>query len=95
MAGSSSAPTASSRPAIHCPHLADRTTGHGNLPLDALALTVLAFAVQWLPEAWLPRLRDRFVALPTPVQGLLLVAVAVLVRAAAGTRVAGFIYQGF
>ncbi len=75
--------------------LADRTTGRGNLPLDALALTVLAFAVQWLPEAWLPRLRDRFVALPAPAQGLLLAAVAVLVRAAAGTRVAGFIYQGF
>lgn len=75
--------------------LVDGTTGRGNLPLDALLLTGLSFAVQWLPEGWLPRLRDRFTALPAPAQALLLVAVAVLVRAAAGTRVAGFIYQGF
>ena len=75
--------------------LTDLTTGHGNLPLDAVALTALAFTLQWLPEAWLPRVRERFLALPAPAQGLLLVLTAILVRSVAGARVAGFIYQGF
>jgi D-alanyl-lipoteichoic acid acyltransferase DltB (MBOAT superfamily) len=75
--------------------LSDLTTGRGNLPLDAVLLVVLAFAVQWLPEGWLPKVRDRFATLPSPVQAFALVAVAVAIRAAAGTKVAGFIYQGF
>lgn len=75
--------------------LADLTTGRGNLPVDAVLLTGLAFAVQWLPETWLPKVRDRFVGWPAPAQALALIAVAVAIRAAAGTRVAGFIYQGF
>lgn len=75
--------------------LADLTTGRGNLPAGSVLLIALAFAVQWLPERWLPALRDRFVALPAPLQGLALAAAALLVRSAAGAKVAGFIYQGF
>ena len=75
--------------------LADLTTGRGNLPLDAVLLAVFAFVVQWLPESWLPKIRNRFCALPTPVQGLALVLAALAIRSAAGTKVAGFIYQGF
>ena len=75
--------------------LADLTAGRGNLPFSSVLLIALAFVVQWLPERWLPALRDRFVALPAPLQGLALAAVALLVRSAAGTKVAGFIYQGF
>jgi D-alanyl-lipoteichoic acid acyltransferase DltB (MBOAT superfamily) len=75
--------------------LGDLSGGRGNLPLDALALILAAFLFQWLPAGVYTRLRDGFVALPTPVQGLALVGIAVLVRGAAGAKVAAFIYQGF
>lgn len=75
--------------------LGDLSGGRGNLPLDALALILATFACQWLPEGTFLRLRDRFLALPAPLQGLALVAVAVAVRGATGTKVAAFIYQGF
>jgi D-alanyl-lipoteichoic acid acyltransferase DltB (MBOAT superfamily) len=75
--------------------LGDLTTGRGNLPLDAVVMTLFAFAVQWLPEGWLPRVQNRFVALPAAAQAGLLILVALAVRASAGAKVAGFIYQGF
>ena len=75
--------------------LSDLTTGRGNLPVDAMLLVALSFTVQWLPETWLPRLRDRFCALPAPVQGVALAALALAIRSATGVKVAGFIYQGF
>jgi hypothetical protein len=75
--------------------LGDLSGGHGNLPADALALILATFVLQWLPEGLYFRLRDSFLSLPSPVQGLALVGVALLVRGAAGAKVAAFIYQGF
>ncbi|MBI4912374.1 MAG: MBOAT family protein [Acidobacteria bacterium] len=75
--------------------LGDLTTGRGNLPLDALLITGGTLAVQWLPEGWWDRLQARFAEQPAPVQALALASVALLVRSAAGARVASFIYQAF
>ncbi len=75
--------------------LGDLSTGRGNLPLDAVLLTLATFACQWLPDRAYAALRDRFAALPSPVQGLALAAVALAVRSSAGAKVAAFIYQGF
>jgi D-alanyl-lipoteichoic acid acyltransferase DltB (MBOAT superfamily) len=75
--------------------LGDLTMGHGNLPGSVLALILCPLAAQWLPEDWLPRIRERFVTLPALTQGALLAGVGALVRFAAGSQITPFIYQRF
>jgi D-alanyl-lipoteichoic acid acyltransferase DltB (MBOAT superfamily) len=75
--------------------LSDLSTGTANIPLAGLAATLAAILFQFAPETWLPRLRTRFVALPSVAQGLLLAAVAMLVRLIGGVQVSPFIYQRF
>ncbi len=75
--------------------LLEGTLGAGNIPLPALAIALAAILLQTCPETWLPRIRDRFVQLPGLAQGACCVLVGLLVRLAAGSKVATFIYQGF
>ena len=67
----------------------------GNVSPAAAAAIVVGFASQAVPETFLPAFERRFCALPAPLQAASLLAVAALVRVAAGQAVAPFIYMQF
>lgn len=75
--------------------LADLTAGLPRFSLHATAVLLLGYAVHFTPVRWVALARDRFAALPAPVQGLALVAVAwACVRWGPGDTLA-FIYHDF
>lgn len=71
------------------------SAGAANVGLPALLLVLGGVGVQWLPERWLPRVQERFSALPAPAQCLLLAATAAAVVRASGSAVSRFIYFSF
>lgn len=67
----------------------------GNVSPAAAAAILVGLGSQAVPESLLPALERRFCALPAPLQAASLLAVAALVRVAAGQAVAPFIYTQF
>jgi D-alanyl-lipoteichoic acid acyltransferase DltB (MBOAT superfamily) len=66
-----------------------------NVTWQIAALTVAGIGLQWLPEKWLPKLQERFSALPAVAQGALLVATGIAVGRVAGSAISQFIYFNF
>ncbi len=63
--------------------------------LHAWIVLVVGYAVHFTPRSWAARVRDRFVALPSPIWGVFLAAVGLLcVRFGVGDSLA-FIYYAF
>ncbi|MBV8757805.1 MAG: MBOAT family protein, partial [Deltaproteobacteria bacterium] len=70
-------------------------TDHANLvPIVTCALAV-GFLCHFFPDGSFRWLRDRFVALPAPLQGALLAAVALVLRELSHTKIVPFIYFQF
>ena len=75
--------------------LATLETDHANLvPLVTVAMTA-GFATHYFPDGGVRWLRDRFVALPAPAQGLVLAGCALVLRELANTKIVPFIYFQF
>jgi D-alanyl-lipoteichoic acid acyltransferase DltB (MBOAT superfamily) len=69
--------------------------GAPNLPWPALGLLVLGYALHWLPPRWATPARDRFAALPAPVQGLVLFGAVAVLYAVASSDIRPYIYSQF
>ena len=68
---------------------------HANLvPIVTVALAV-GFLCHFFPDGSFRWLRDRFCALPPPVQGLVLAAAALVLRELSHTKIVPFIYFQF
>ena len=75
--------------------LATLETDHANLvPLVTVAMTA-GFATHYFPDGGVRWLRDRFVGLPAPAQGLVLAGCALVLRELANTKIVPFIYFQF
>ncbi|MGZ3449694.1 MAG: MBOAT family O-acyltransferase [Polyangiales bacterium] len=66
-----------------------------NLSRTVVAVIALGFVTHLIPDDWFVRLRRGFVALPAPVQGGLLFAVALVIKKVASTQVVPFVYFQF
>jgi D-alanyl-lipoteichoic acid acyltransferase DltB (MBOAT superfamily) len=75
--------------------LATFTGGAANLASTVMLALGAALVLHHLPEAWVERVRALFVRLPAPVQGLLLVGVAVALAQVAQSKVVPYIYFQF
>ncbi len=70
-------------------------SGTTNLSWPISAVLVLSIVTHGLPDAWIDRLRDRFVRTPALVQGIVLALVALALHAAASTEAQPFVYGQF
>jgi alginate O-acetyltransferase complex protein AlgI len=75
--------------------LATLSTFHPNLPAPLLAVLGVGLASHFIPEDWYARLRDGFVRLPAPVQGVALFGTAVLLRQIESADAVPFVYFQF
>jgi len=75
--------------------LADRSTDHANLVPTVTCALVVGFACHFFAEGSFGWLRRRFVTLPTPLRGAVLVAVAMVLRQLANHDIVPFIYFQF
>jgi D-alanyl-lipoteichoic acid acyltransferase DltB (MBOAT superfamily) len=70
-------------------------TDHPNIvPIVQIAL-VVGFTCHWFADGSFRWLRERFVALPHPARGMLLAAIALVLRALSHTQIVPFIYFQF
>jgi alginate O-acetyltransferase complex protein AlgI len=75
--------------------IATLTTFHPNLPPIVVGLLALGLASHQLPRGAYAWLRQSFVALPAPAQGVLLFGVAALLHEAASAEAVPFVYFQF
>lgn len=68
---------------------------HANLVPIVTAALAVGFLCHFFPDGSFRWLRDRFCALPAPVQGLVLAAAALVLRELAHTKIVPFIYFQF
>ena len=71
------------------------TTFHPNLPPMLVAVLGVGLASHFVPERWYLKIRDTFVRLPAPSQGLALFATAVLLRQFESADAVPFVYFQF
>jgi D-alanyl-lipoteichoic acid acyltransferase DltB (MBOAT superfamily) len=75
--------------------LTELTLYHPNLPGTVLAVLALGLVTHFLPERLYQTLRDSFVRLPAPVQGVALFLAAVAIRQMASSDAVPFVYFQF
>jgi alginate O-acetyltransferase complex protein AlgI len=75
--------------------VAQLTTYHPNLHPRILAVLAVGLVTHWLPERWYQLSVRRFCALPALGQGLLLIAVAMILREMASAEAVPFVYFQF
>lgn len=71
------------------------TLYHPNLPPLVIGTMALGLLVHFIPVEWDQLLRERFVRLPAPVQGICLFLALVLLRRMASTEAVPFVYFQF
>jgi D-alanyl-lipoteichoic acid acyltransferase DltB (MBOAT superfamily) len=71
------------------------TTFHPNLPAALVAVLAVGLGSHFVPEDWYVRLREGFVRLPAPTQGLALFAAAMLLRRFESADAVPFVYFQF
>jgi D-alanyl-lipoteichoic acid acyltransferase DltB (MBOAT superfamily) len=75
--------------------LATLTAFHPNLPLPVVAVLAVGLGSHFVPERWYLGLREAFVRLPAPTQGLALFGTAVLLRQIESADAVPFVYFQF
>ncbi|HEX4478617.1 MAG TPA: MBOAT family O-acyltransferase, partial [Polyangiaceae bacterium] len=75
--------------------LATLSTFHPNLPASVLAVLAVGLASHWTPDAVVKWVKDGFVRLPGPAQGLALFAAALALRQMGEARAVPFVYFQF
>jgi len=75
--------------------LATLSTFHPNLPASVLAVLAVGLASHWAPHRVVTWVKDGFVRLPGPVQGVALFAAAVALRQMGEARAVPFVYFQF
>jgi D-alanyl-lipoteichoic acid acyltransferase DltB (MBOAT superfamily) len=75
--------------------IARGTVGTANLGWRVEALIALGFGLHWLPRRWVDVVRELFVRIPAPVQGVVLAAAAYGLHLAAGAKAEPFVYGQF
>jgi D-alanyl-lipoteichoic acid acyltransferase DltB (MBOAT superfamily) len=75
--------------------LTELTLSHPNLPGTVVAVLALGLVTHFLPEGLYRTVRESFVRLPAPVQGIALFVAAVAIRQMASSDAVPFVYFQF
>jgi hypothetical protein len=75
--------------------LATLTTFRPNLPPEVIAVLALGLLSHWVPERWYTAIREAFIRMPAPAQGLALCATAITIREMASAEAVPFVYFQF
>lgn len=71
------------------------TTYHPNLPLEVLGVLAVGLLTHFAPERWYHRLRNSFIDLPAPAQGIALCGAAWVLRQMMSAEAVPFVYFQF
>jgi D-alanyl-lipoteichoic acid acyltransferase DltB (MBOAT superfamily) len=71
------------------------TSYHPNLDARVVGVLAVGIASHYVPERWYEMARERFAALPAPVQGVALFGAALVVRRMASAEAVPFVYFQF
>ena len=75
--------------------IATLTSFHPNLPVGVVAMLAVGLGSHFIPERWYGFLRDGFIRLPAPTQGLALFVTAVALREIESADAVPFVYFQF